>query len=511
MLKQLNLTRKEKNHDHQQPSGRARRFDMLTGTWTWPNLTDKEREIVNLAMDVARREIAPRAEAHDLEGTFVRDSIDALFESGLMGANIPEKYGGMGGSDLSAVIAQEAIAAACGSTGASICFHYLTNHLIHSAGPERLREKYLPALATNKLGAFCLNEGGGIQFTFVDTSLEDKGDHWLLDGGKPFVTSAGQADLYVVYCQRTKEALLPQFSQEWVLVEGQWDGVSSPVTYDPLGLRGASNGRMVFDQVKVPRENLIGEQPWSGIRASVAKEESAVGPQVIGMGCAGAALDAAVHHARVRGMQPWMIQKLGPAIARLNALRCYHWIAARNMAGDFEPTVRMQVEMKTMGGSDPYWICDEVIEIMGGNSLMRDSPIQRYYRDARTAAYLMLPMESRRERVGVHNCERDAALEYQDQPSMVWEPVADHAFRLSRGRIDTDPNIPPQARDALSRATIEGIARSQGHDEVLLDDYIQQLTRVLSRQREAQMAVAQGPPAMGAEPPPGSPLGRRRG
>jgi alkylation response protein AidB-like acyl-CoA dehydrogenase len=135
---------------------------MLSGRWVWPNLTSKEREIRDLAMDVARREIEPRAAEHDLNGTFVRDSIGVLFDSGLMGANIPEEYGGMGGTDLSAVIAQEAISAACGSTGASYCFHLLTNHLLASGGPDRLRQKYLPQLAKSKLAAFCLNEGGGL-------------------------------------------------------------------------------------------------------------------------------------------------------------------------------------------------------------------------------------------------------------------------------------------------------------------------------------------------------------
>ena len=91
---------------------------MLRGLFEWPDLTAKDRQIRDLAMDVAKREIAPRAAKHDLEGTFVRDSLDVLGESGLLGANVPEKYGGMGGGDLAAMIALDIISSACGSTGA---------------------------------------------------------------------------------------------------------------------------------------------------------------------------------------------------------------------------------------------------------------------------------------------------------------------------------------------------------------------------------------------------------
>jgi hypothetical protein len=251
----------------------------------------------------------------------------------------------------------------------------------------------------------------------------------------------------------------------------------------------------------------MGEQPWPGIRTVITKEESAIGPQVIGMGCAGAALDAAVHFVRTRGMHEWMLQKLAPMIARLNALRCFHLVASRNMYGDFEPTVRMQVELKTMGGGEPYQMCDEVMEIMGGSSLMRSSPIQRYYRDARTAAYLMLPMESRRERVGIHNCERDAALEKQDQPTMEWEAHADQAFRLSRGRFDVDPTFPDDILSRLSRAAVEELARSKGETFVSLGTYVEQLFAVTPAIGEYMRSRAGQPVGRAA----GSPLGTRRG
>ncbi len=460
---------------------------MLNGVWEWPDLPDIDREIRDLAMQVARDEIAPRAQAHDEQGTFVRDSIDALIASGLMGANIPERFGGLGGSDLAAVIALETISSACGSTGASLCFHYLTNHIIDLAGPESLREKYLPRLAHELLGAFALNERTEIPLESVDATAEDQGDHWVLDGFKPFVTTAGEADLYVVYAS-LELGTHPAVSQIWMVVEAGFDGVSSPLVYEPMGLRGASNGQMKFDRVAVPKENALGAEPWAGVRGLVAKETSAVGPQVVGMGCAGAAYEEAVHQVRIKDMPPWMLQQLGPIGARLDAWRCFELIASRNMGGRHRLTVQWQAETKTIGGSDATWICDQAIEIIGGASLMRGSPVQRYFRDARTCAFLMLPMDSRRHRAGLHACELDAALEYHDRPAMTWEPEADHIWRTSRGRIDTDSSLPVIVREMLSREAIETLARQAGEQEVSLDTFVKELSRLYQMAQAARAA-----------------------
>jgi butyryl-CoA dehydrogenase len=483
---------------------------MLRGTFEWPDLTEKDRQIRDLAMDVAKREIEPRAAKHDLEGTFVRDSLDALGEAGLLGVNVPKKYGGLGGNDLSAMIALDVISSACGATGAVMCFHYLTTHLIDGAGPEELRQKYLPGLAKNKIGAYSLNEGGGIQYDFVNTTAEDRGDHWLVNGGKPFVTTAGQADVYVCYLQRKeKDVAIPQLSQEWLLIDHPGPGVSAPLIYDPIGLRGASNGRMKYDNVKVPKENLIGEQPWSGLRANQVKDQSAIGPQVVGMGLAGAALDAAVHHVRAKEMPEWMIQELGTMVDRMDAFRYYQWVSATHLASDWEPIVRVQVETKRLGGADCYWICDKAIEIMGGGSLMRSSPIQRYYRDARTTAYLMLPMESRRRRVGRHICERDAAVDANEISTMPWDPYAEYGYRSARGLFDINViPVPEPARPHVlamfSRQGVEEQARGSGSDDVKQEHVVERLQKVLAMvPRRDRPASAGGPPTGG--PPGGGP------
>ncbi|MEA2315274.1 MAG: butyryl-CoA dehydrogenase, partial [Solirubrobacteraceae bacterium] len=131
---------------------------MLRQMLDWYDLSDDERRIRDLAMEVAREEVAPRADAHDRDGTFVRDSIEALGRSGLLGVYVPKEYGGLGGSALATVLAIEIISAACGSTGMSFMFHNNLIHVVYGAGPEELKAKYFPQFAQGKLGAFAINE-----------------------------------------------------------------------------------------------------------------------------------------------------------------------------------------------------------------------------------------------------------------------------------------------------------------------------------------------------------------
>src|SRR5579864_5738010 len=147
---------------------------MLSNMFEWYDLNDKERAIRDLAREVAQREIAPKAAGHDLDGSFVRDSMDALSEAGLMGANVPTEYGGMGGTPLSTLMAIEEVSAACGSTGVVYHFHLGVANMIRGAGPEQLRQKYLPGLAKGEIGAFGFNERA-VHFWqgSIDTTIED--------------------------------------------------------------------------------------------------------------------------------------------------------------------------------------------------------------------------------------------------------------------------------------------------------------------------------------------------
>lgn len=448
---------------------------MLDQMLEWYDLTDDERRIRDLAREVAREEIAPRAEAHDRDGTYVRDSMEALAEAGLMGVYIPKEYGGLGGSPLAVAMTVEILSAACGSTGMSFMFHNNLIHVVNGAGPEELKQKYFPQFAAGKIGAFAINERRRLFRERFDTEFDDRGDHYLVNGEKPFVTTAGEADVYIVQAQAADSppSVFPVAGQRYILIEGASAGVSSWL-YDPIGLRGASNGGMKFENVEVPKENVVGAEPGAMIRSVTAKGNSVLGPHLIAQGCAGAALEEAIRHVRKRGRPEWMVHALTPLSDRLNGLRAYVYYTARMKQLGFGPALNhAHNEIQRLGGEVGPEVCDRVMEIMGGSSLMRTSAVQRCFRDARTSCYPAFTMEDRRSNSADGLFGRDLDLERDEPETIPWDPYAAYGFWLlwARGA----GLLPEEAQARLSRPAFEDHARAEGSDEVTFELYIEYL------------------------------------
>lgn len=440
---------------------------MLAHMLEWYDLTDEERQIRDLAAEVAREEIAPNAEAHDHDGTFVRDSIEALARSGLLGVYIPKEYGGLGGSPLAAVLAMELVSAACGSTGMSFMFHNNLIHVVDGAGPDELKAKYFPQFAQGKLGAFAINEQRRLFRERFDTTAADAGDEYIVNGQKPFVTSAGEADVYIVQCQLDDgpPSPIPVMGQRYILIEGAYDGVDAWV-YDPMGLRGASNGGLTFKDVHVPKENAVGAEPDPMVRSVAAKGNSAFSPHLISMGCAGAALEAGITSVGKKGPEEWQSHMLAPLSDQLNALRSYTYYAARLMERPVSRELNhAHNEIQRLGGALGSQIGDSIMEIMGGGSFMRTSPVQRYFRDARGSAYPAFAMEHRRANVADGLYGADA---YGEQPAtMPWDPHADYNFWLLWARGAS--HLPEEAKQRMSRSSFEEFARSRGAEQMTVE------------------------------------------
>jgi alkylation response protein AidB-like acyl-CoA dehydrogenase len=378
------------------------------------------------------------------------------------------------------VMALEAVSGACGSTGASYLFHLNLANLIVRGGPDELRQKYLPGMAKDKLGAFAINEGVRLFKDPFHTVFEQQGDELVINGFKPFSTSAGEADVTVVQVQRAEARNpFPVLNQEFILIERGTPGFSAQ-HLRPLGLRGAANGSVKLEDVKVPKENIVGEQPGSMIRAVVIKGQSTLGPNIVGTGIAGAAVEAAVTRVMERGTpEEWQTHTLGPMSGRLNALRGYNYFGARIMSAD-APVARWaqahhaHTEVQWLGGEDPPWLCHKAMEVMGGGSFMLSSPVQRYYRDARASAYLAFSMDERRSTAGemLYGDKLEA-----DQPAtMSWDGFTRQGFRMSN--IAAMP-LGSQVQAQVSREAVEEFARSSGADEVTIEvflDYQRHLT-----------------------------------
>jgi hypothetical protein len=278
--------------------------------------------------------------------------------------------------------------------------------------------------------------------------------------------------------------------QRYILIEGAYPGVSAWV-YDPMGLRGAANGGIKFENVRVPRENGVGAEPDPMVRSVAAKGNSAYSPHLISMGCAGAALDAAVDFARSKGPQEWQSHTLATLSDQLNALRCYTYYAARLMERPVSRELNhAHNEIQRLGGALGSHVGDLAMEVMGGASFMRSSPVQRYFRDARGSCYPAFAMEHRRANVADGLYGADAYAE--QPPTMAWDPHADYNFWLlwARGAA----HLPEEARKRMSRAAFEEFARSRGSDTMTVEIC-------------AEYMVSAGRPPGGGGPPGAGPPG----
>jgi alkylation response protein AidB-like acyl-CoA dehydrogenase len=475
---------------------------MLEHMLTWYDMTDEEREIRDLARQVAREEIAPRAAKHDAEATFVRDSIEALAEAGLLGASVPKEYGGLGGTALAATMALEAVSAACGSTGAVYLFHLNLCHMIRNAGPEHLRQKYLPQLAKDKLGAFAINERVRLFRDPFETYLTERNGDFEVSGFKPFSTSAGESDITIIQVQRPEvKVAFPVLAQEFVLVDGDSDGYSANV-YDPLGLRGASNGSVKLDKVKVPKENLLGENPGGPAMISnvVVKGRSILGPNVVAAGLAGAAVEAAIRDLYERKDAPeWAHHMTAEMNTRLTSMRTYNYYGARivpiALGGELGTDMSLaHIEPLILTAIDAPWIVDRALEVLGGKSYMSESPIQRYYRDARGCASLAFSMEHRRGAAADSLIGREIDRDYP--ATMTWDNVPAYSFRMSSSAALK--KLPEHLRPRMARPAYEEYAREHGSDRVTLETYLDYLIGFAKQVAEGRAQAGRPPEPVGA-------------
>src|SRR5437764_822482 len=263
-------------------------------------LSEEERFFQTTVRKFARDEIRPYVREMDDACLFRKDIIRQFFEMGLMGIEIPEEYGGQGGSFFQAILAVEELSAVDPSAGVivdvqnTIC----NNALIRWATPEQ-KAKYLPRLAANTVASYALSEAGSGSDAFaMATRAEDHGDHFLLTGRKLWITNANEAGFFLLFANARPEAGYKGVTA--FLVEREFPGFQVGKKEDKLGLRASSTCELILDNCRVPRENVMGEvgRGYKIAIETLNEGRIAIGAQMIGL--ARAALDHAVGYARER-------------------------------------------------------------------------------------------------------------------------------------------------------------------------------------------------------------------
>ena len=349
-----------------------------------------EREILDMLHDFCLKEVKPLATELDEEERFPEETWHKLAEMGMMGVPFEEKYGGAGLSYLTYIGVCEELAKYCGTTSVMVSAHSsLCAWPISEFGTEEQKKKYLTPLASGeKLGAFGLTEpGAGTDAAGQKTTAVDMGDHWLLNGSKCFITNGYYADTYVVFAMTDKEKGNHGISA--FIVEKGWPGFSFGAKEKKMGIRGSATYELIFEDVKVPKENLLGELNKGFKIAMATLDGGRIGIGAQALGLAQGAIDECVAYVKERKQFGKRIAEfqntqfeLAAMQTKVDAARLLIYRAAQAKQ-DHEPYSHLAAMGKLFASEAASDVTRRCVQLFGGYGFTREYPVERMMRDAK--------------------------------------------------------------------------------------------------------------------------------
>ena len=338
----------------------------------------------------AEAEVKPNAILMDQESRFPAEAVKKLAELGLMGIPYPKEYGGAGLDVLSYAIAVEELSRVDGGTGVILSAHVsLGTWPIFAFGTEEQKQRYLVPLARGeKIGAFGLTEpNAGSDAGGTETTAIDKGDHWLLNGQKIFITNGGVADTYVVFAVTTPDIGTRGISA--FIVEKGWKGFTFEPHYDKMGIRSSETCQLNFDDVKVPKENLLGKEGQGFKIAMATLDGGRIGIASQALGIAQGAYESAVEYAKERvqfgkpiGFNQALTFKLSDMATKLKCARMLVYSAAEKKE-HHEPYSVDAAMAKLYASEIALEVTNDAVQIFGGTGFLKGMDVERMYRDAK--------------------------------------------------------------------------------------------------------------------------------
>ncbi|MBP2636695.1 MAG: Acyl-CoA dehydrogenase, short-chain specific [Firmicutes bacterium] len=354
------------------------------------NLTDEQKIMQKLVRDFAEKEVAPGAAERDEKEEFSREIADAMGEMGFAGICFPEKYGGAEADVLSYILAVEELSRADSGVGITLSATVsLCGWPIYSFGTEEQKQKYLVPLAEGaKLGAFGLTEpNAGTDAAGQQTIAEFKDDHYLLNGSKIFITNAGEAEIYVVFAMTDRSKGVKGISA--FIVEKGMPGFSFGKKEHKMGIHSSITNELIFQDVKVPKGNLLGKEGEGFKIAMATLDGGRIGVAAQALGIAQAALDYAVKYSkeRVQFGKPIAANQaiafmLADMATKIDAARLLVYRAA--CLKDLGLPYAKEAAMAKMFASDiAMEVTSDAVQIFGGYGYSREYPVERLMRDAK--------------------------------------------------------------------------------------------------------------------------------
>ena len=352
--------------------------------------TEEQLMIQSMVRDLSRTEFAPKAMERDKTKEFPADNLKKLGELGLMGMMVPPEYGGSGADTVSYVLALAEVAYACAATAVVMSVHNsIVCESIMRSGTNDQKERYLKRLATGEMiGAFALTEpNAGSDPVRQTTKAVFDGNSYILNGTKRFTTTGKNAGLIIVTAKTDENARHKGISA--FLVEQGAPGLTVGPLEDKMGLRASDTADLIFEDCRLPAENLLGNEGDGFLIAMTGLDGGRIGIASQSVGVAQAAFDAAVQYAQER-------EQFGQAISKFQGLR---WIIA-DMATEIEAARLMTLSAAQMKDNGENYtlqasmaklfasemvnrITAKAVQMHGGYGFTKEYPVERFYRDAR--------------------------------------------------------------------------------------------------------------------------------
>lgn len=353
-------------------------------------LDNEHLELQASFREFAENEVKPLAKEIDETERFPIETVKKLAEMGMMGLPIPEEFGGSGVDEVGYVLEIEELAKVCATTAIIVSAHTsLCCWPIMKFGTEEQKARYLHALASGeRLGAFALTEpSAGTDASMQKSTAVLDGDHYVLNGSKIFITNAGAADVFVVFAMTDKEQGTRGISA--FILERGMEGFTISKPENKMGLRASSTCELIFDNVKVPAENLLGQEGKGFKIAMATLDGGRIGVAAQAVGIAQGAIDEAVKYTTERiqfGSRISQFQNTQFTLAdmqtKTDAARLLVWrAAAAQDAG--EPYSHLAAMAKLYAAETASYVTNRAVQLFGGYGYSKDYPVERMMRDAK--------------------------------------------------------------------------------------------------------------------------------
>jgi acyl-CoA dehydrogenase len=351
-------------------------------------LTDEQQSMREMAHDFAEKEIRPVAWEYDRDGTWPGEILEKAWELGLMNGHLPPEFGGPGLGFLDGAIIEEEIAWGCSGIGTSLTCNGLATAPVLVAGSEELKRRYLSPMSEEPLlASFCLTEpDAGSDVSGMKTTAVRKGDKWVINGSKCFITNGEYADWYTVYAKTDKEAGHRGIS---CFVVPRDAGVVVDKHEDKMGQRASNTATITFPEVEIPAANLVGEENKGFKIAMMTLDRTRPGVAAMATGVARAAMEFAIDYSKERvqfGVPIAMHQAIQFLIADMSTKVHLARLATWNSAVLLDQGKRNTIESshaKRFAADTAMEVTTDAVQVYGGYGFIKEYKVEKLMRDAK--------------------------------------------------------------------------------------------------------------------------------